>query len=233
MRGRLLLAMTFLFAACGDSGPVYPIQSELYDWVKSPEAIHPESDQSPVISDPAITFRLKRGERQSALRAGEDWRTGQIRLFGFDVRVVGNVLPSEVVDISQLYRVGSPSTKIISVQLDAKRGVTVFGRTCIAAKDLGAWHRVEMRIRLRNDDFGYLEVFCDRKPVWARTNIRTTFPPVCRIREGCNLAVPEPQRYEWQVGVMANRGLSKPFTLQMQRLHHRLLIYTPNRAGNL
>ena len=227
-----LLMLPLLLMACGD-GPIYPVEPELYEWVKDPDAIDPTSDQTPSVADPVVTFRLDPGDRRSALRTGEDWRLGQTYLFGFDVRVASGTLGSDTIALSRLFRTGGGTSEIASVQLDADRGITVMGRDCIAPPDLRERHRVEMRIRLSNKDAGFLEVFCDRKPIWARTKIRTTFPPVCRLSEGCVADVPKPTRYEWQMGLLSERSVSTPVTVQMQRLHYRILLYIPNRPGTL
>jgi hypothetical protein len=225
--------MAVFLAACGSTGPIFNVSDALYDWVKAPGAVTPGSDQDPVIADPVVIFRLDRGDRRSTLQTGESWRTTQTYLFGFDVRLDPRTLGGERLDLSRLYRNGAPATELISVQLDARRGVTVLGRACIAPAHLATWHRVEMRIRLADNDTGYLEVFCDRKPIWARVNMRTTFAPECRISAGCNRAVPKPERYEWQIGLMSARGVARPVTVQMQRLHYRVLFYKPNRVGTL
>lgn len=236
MRPRLFpILAALLFAACAPSGtgPVYTVNAELYDWVKVPEAIDQSSDQAPIVADPIVTFRLTPGDRWSAPRAGKEWRVGHTYLFGFDVRLERKSLGNERVALSRLFRKGDPATEIVSVHLDANRGVTVMGRTCVAPTDLGNWHRVEMRIRLSNKDTGFLEVFCDRKPIWAQVNIRTTFPPVCRIGEACDTDVPKRVRYEWQLGLLSNGGVARQIAVQMQRLHYRRLYYVPNRVGTL
>ena len=237
MRPRLLpvMAALLLLAACDDggTGPVYFVDAELYDWVKAPEAIVQSSDQAPIIADPIVTFRLAPDDNLSALRAGKEWRVGHAYLFGFDVRLERKSLGNEKVALSRLLRKGDPPTEIVPVLLDADRGVTVMGRTCIAPTDLGNWHRVEMRIRLSNKDTGFLEVFCDRKPIWARVNIRTTFPTVCRLREGCDTYVPKPVRYEWQLGLLSNGGVAKQIVAQMQRIDYRRIFYIPHRVGTL
>ena len=226
---------TLLLAACTPPGPgpVYTVNAELYDWVKDPEAIVPSSDQVPVIADPIVTFHLAPGDNRSAVRAGKEWRVGHKYLFGYDVRLDRKSLGNEKVVLSRLFRKGDPAIEIASVHLDADRGVTVMGRTCIAPTDLGDWHRVEMRILLSNKDTGYLEVFCDRKAIWAQVNIRTTLSPICRLSEGCDTDVPRRVRYEWQLGLLSNGGVAKQIAVQMQKLHYRRIFYVPNRAGTL
>ncbi len=229
----LPLVAALVLGGCAGNGPIFPVEDNLYDWVTAPEARDPQSDNAPVISGQVVTFRLDPGDRLSTLQAAEDWRAGQTRLFGFDVRADAKALGTQKLVLSRLSRSSAPAGEITSVHLDAVNGVTVMGRSCIAAEDLGDWHRVEMRIRLSNDDRGFLEVFCDRKPVWAQTEFRTTFPPVCRRREGCNTPVQTPVQFKWQVGLLSERPAPRRVSVQMRRLHHRLLLYIPNRAGTL
>lgn len=226
--------MTGLFlAACAGTGPIYPVEDELYDWVKSPDAIDPDSDQKPIVIEPVVNFLLQSGDRHSAIRTGEEWRVGQTFLLGFDVRLDPNALGQEKVDLARLTRKGSPAIEIASVQLDTQRGIMVFGRACIPPSALSEWHRVEMRIKFSDKDTGYIEVFCDRKPIWARVNMRTNFAPECRLSEGCRTAVLKPERYNWQLGLMTDVAVSRKISIQMQRLQYRVLLYKPNRVGTL
>ncbi len=228
-----LLGAALFFAACGTTGPVFPVEDELYDWVTSQQSVDQASDQAPVVADSVVTFRLAPGQRRSALETGEDWRIGQAYLFGFDVRLDPETLGPGAIAISRLSRVTVPENEIVSVLLDRKRGVSVFGRTCIAPDQLSEWHRIEMRMRLANDDTGFLEVFCDRKPVWAQNDIRTTFKPVCRLQEGCDADIAKPARFEWLTGLLAERSVTRRTEIQMQRLHQRVIFYIPNRVGTL
>lgn len=227
-----LLCIAFL-AACNADGPVYPVSDALYDWVKTPEAIDRLSDQPPVITDPLVTFRLSPGERRSALQAPEDWYVGQTYLLGFDVRLDRASLGPEKVILSRFLQQGSEQSEIFSVQLDQVRGVTVFDRTCIAPSDLADWHRVEVRIRMANRDRGFLEVFCDRKPIWGQVNIRATQPVDCQRSAGCTASAPRRPEFEWQVGLFSDHSVARTVTVQMQRLHYRTLLYVPGRVGSL
>ncbi len=226
-----LMAGLFL-AACG-TGPIYPDVDWLNDWVKLPGALDKTSDKTPVISDPVVNFHLAPGDRTSIIQAGEEWRAGETYLLGFDVRLDPKFLGKEKITLSRLTRKGNPSVEIAVVKLDLEFGVTVFGRSCIPAADLSKWHRVEMRIKFSDEDKGYLEVFCDRKPIWAQVDMRTNFAPECRYSEGCRKPVPKPERYKWQLGLMTDVPVSQMINLQMQRLNHRRLYYKPNRVGTL
>ncbi|MFY0690402.1 MAG: hypothetical protein JXR14_00605 [Paracoccaceae bacterium] len=239
-RRTCLLLAAVLLAGCTGSGtgPIYDVGSEPFSWVKAPSSVHPASDRTPRVADPVITFRLENGERKSTLVAagewgGREWRTGQSYLFGFDVRADPQTLGDEVVSLARLSRKSASPADIISAQLSAARGVTVMGRTCIAPSELRNWHRVEVRVKLSDRDAGYLEVFCDREPIWARTGLRTTLPPICRQSEGCDSVAPKPVKFEVQMGLMSDAGLSRPIVVEMQRLHYRRIFYVPNRVGQL
>ena len=229
----LILAQGLLLSACSGSGPIYPVRDALYDWVMAPETVDPAADRLPVIADPIVHFRVAPGERRSTLRTGDRWRVGQTYLFGFDLRLERDLPARQRITVSRLMRQGDPAAEILSVDLDAAQGVTVMGRTCVAPADLTRWHRVEIRMKLADNDTGYIEVFCNRKPIWARVAMRTTFPPECRRSDGCDMPLPQPVRYEWKMGVMSETAAQRPVHLQMQRLHYRLLIYKPNRVGTL
>lgn len=218
-------------AACenNDTGPVYPVQDALYEWVFSPDAQDPKSQRAPDISDPVLTFQLNAGQRRSSMRFPGNFNLGQAKMVGFDIRVGRTRLPRRPITISRVRRVGPDGTEILSVQLDAKRGVTLFGRTCVPAKDLQDWHRVEMRMRFSNQDTGFLEVFCDRKPFWGQRAVRTTQPPTCKLSDGCTTPVERPIRFEWEFGLMADRAVPRRTDIQMQRLHERRLFVIPNR----
>lgn len=231
----VFLFATLVLGACAssDTGPVFNVQDPLYDWVKSPDAIDARSDHPPDLIDQTVVFKLMEGDKRSILRTGDDWRIGQTYLFGFDVRVDPKTLGREEFTVSRLTRTVSPQSEIAVVELNAQNGVTVFGRSCVPANALQSWHRVEMRIKLSNGDTGYLEVFCDRQPVWAQSAFRTTLPPVCRLRDGCATLVAKPARFDWQVGLMARQHAKRPVTLEMRKLHQRVIFYVPNRVGTL
>lgn len=230
MRFWLFTLMTLvLLPSCYGEGPIYIVGEDLPEWASAPVAVDPKSDRKPEFSANVVNFHLSPGQRRTALVTGDSWRIPRTYLFGFDVKADRGTLGNERLDLSRLLRAGNREVEIASVQLDARRGITVMGRQCVAPGDLASWHRVEMRIRLRNDDSGFLEVFCDRKPIWAQNGIRTTFPPVCRLSEGCSEPAYTPLRYEWQMGLMADRRVSRHIRVQMRKLHQRELIYIPNR----
>ena len=228
-----LVSAMLCLAGCGTTGPVFLLDDEVYEWVSATGSVDPLSDQAPLIEDPTVTFLLSPGQRRSALQTGDDWRIGQAYLFGFDVRLDPATLGPNPITISSLSRVTAPESVIASVSLDRRRGVTVFGRSCIPVEKLSEWHRVEMRIRIANNDTGFLEVFCDRQPIWAQKNLRTVFPPVCRLQDGCGAAIAKPARFKWQIGLISEKAITRRVEIEMQRLHQRVIFYIPNRVGTL
>ncbi|MDU8925833.1 hypothetical protein RXV86_00385 [Alisedimentitalea sp. MJ-SS2] len=226
-------AVMLTLSACSDTGPVYLTAEALQAWVRTPGAVDPRSDRAPAVSEDAVRFALSRGQRRSMLRTGNEWLVGQSYLFGFDVRADRKQLGNRPVVISRLMRKSDPTRVLAEVRLDARNGVTVMGRSCIPANALGTWHQVEMRIRLADDDTGFFEVFCDRKPVWAQSELRTTQPPICRRSAGCNQPVAKPVAFEWQFGLLAVGRATRAVQVEMQRVFYHRLFVIPNRVGRL
>ena len=232
--GAFAALIAFVLTACTDTGPVFPTSSILDGWVAASDALDPRSDRAPVITDDVVKFRLARGERRSMLRPTEQWEVEETFLFGFDVRLdrkaLGRSLGGRSLLLSRFVRQGKPETDLVEVKVDARQGVTVMGRRCIAPSELGNWHSVEIRINLTDGDTGYLEVFCDRKPIWAQAGFRTTLPPICRLSEGCNKGVPKPVQFEWQVGLLSKSPVGHEVKVEMQRVFYHRLFVIPNRV---
>ena len=229
----LCLVICALLTACDGVGPVFPTSDALEGWVRAPGAVDPRSDRAPVLAGDTVRFHLRRGERRTALRAGREWGVRQTYLLGFDLRIEPQSLPRRPVDLTRLVRTGGDEAEIVAVALDRRNGVSVLGRRCIAPEALGAWHRVEIRIEFSDRDTGFLEVFCDRRPIWAQSHMRTTLPPVCRRAEGCNAPVPGPVGYEWQVGVIAPGRVARDLAVEMRRIFYHRLFVIPHRVGAL
>ncbi|WP_322867818.1 hypothetical protein U5922_017355 [Aquicoccus sp. G2-2] len=100
----------------------------------------------------------------------------------------------------------------------------------MAPAALNTWHSVEVRIAFANDDSGFLEIFCDRKPIWAQSHFRTALPPVCRLSEGCTKGVPAPARFAWQVGLLARGRIVRRVSVEMRRIFFHRLFVIPHRV---
>ncbi len=234
MRAGVALAVGLL-SACSEVGPVFPTSQNLDAWVTAPETVDPASDRAPNVAGQVVTFRLARGERRSALQTGREWGLEQSYLFGFDIRLDQTALPRKPMVISRFLRSGATQgeTELFAVMLDSRRGLSVMGRTCIKPEDLVHWHSVEMRIELADDDSGFLEVFCDRRPTWVQSRMRTTLPPTCRRAEGCTKPVPRPVQFEWQIGLIPAGQAAGDITVQMKRIFYHRLFVIPNRITAL
>ncbi|MEZ5714251.1 MAG: hypothetical protein R3D85_03175 [Paracoccaceae bacterium] len=190
-----------------------------------------------MIAGQTVRFHLAPGQRRSSLHTSHAFGLGQTYLLGFDIHRGATPLPARPVTIARLMRgtgtPGAPETEIAAIRLDARNGITAFGRQCIPAAQLTRWHSVELRVAMADDDTGYLELFCDRRPVWAQQKTRTTLPPPCRRAQGCTRPVPPPVRYDWQLGLIAAGPVRQPLGLDMRRIFYHRLFVIPNRVGTL
>ena len=224
---------SLVLTGCSDTGPIYATSSTLQPWVVEEGSVHPQSDRVPIIEQDVIGFTLTRGQRRSMLRAGDDWLLGQTYLFGFDFRADRKTLGNRPVVVSRLVRKGKPERVLAEVKADARNGVSVLGRRCIPANAMEDWHQIEMRIHFADSDTGYFEVFCDRKPIWAQSNMRTTQPPVCRKSAGCTRPVQKPVAFEWQFGLLAKGRATRTIKSEVKRVFYHRLFVIPNRGNQL
>ena len=84
----------------------------------------------------------------------------------------------------------APMNQLFDLKVDATRGVTFLGRTCVPPSEFGRWHRFNMRIRWANDDTGFLEVRCDvslhtGKPIFAQSEFPTNQALHCFRANNC------------------------------------------------
>ncbi|MDU8928717.1 hypothetical protein RXV86_15100 [Alisedimentitalea sp. MJ-SS2] len=234
LRLAVLMLAAFALSGCMEDGPILFEPSQDYsDRVSKTCSVVPGSDIAPVVASDRVEFELPPGGDCSALRFGDDWALGHNYLMGFDVRLDRNRIGSRPVTLARLVRSGASETELVSVKASRQNGITVLGRRCVPASEFGTWHRVELRVALSDQDEGFLEVFCDRKPIWAQDKIRTTLPPVCRRSEGCTIPVAKPVRFEWQIGLMTRHAVAHRLKIEMRRVFYRRLFLIPHRIGNL
>lgn len=222
-----------LLANCSETGPVYPTSSDIQPWVMAAESRDPAADRAPKFDNPVVHFALAPGERRSSLHTGRRWTTDMNYLMGFDVRVRPETLPRDRVTIGRLVRRGPTEEELLRVVLDPSRGVTVLGRTCIPRAKLHQWHSVEVRTRFADDDTGFMEVWCDRRPLWAQSHYRTTLPPTCRRSEGCTMPLKGAASFDWQFGLISPRPAPRPISIEMRRIHTHRLFVIPRRVEEL
>lgn len=224
------LMLVALLASCSRNGPVFPQVASLNDWDLTGVPVDPNSDRSPQVSGDKVAFQLRAGERVTQLVLKRDWQRSRKFLLGFDVRAREG-LPSSPVVIAQLLRYQNGPQRVVSVALDAERGVTVAGQACIAPAALQDWHRVEIRVQFSDKGDGYLEAFCDRQPLFGLRDLQTGMPPVCRDDAGCVGEEPVEGEFAWQVGLMAERAVRQGVSVEMRRLQQRPLVWVPNRIA--
>lgn len=160
---------------------------------------------------------------RSVITTGDSWRIGHQYLFGFDfwidpglthrgyrnARAVKTNGFSSRLSIARWEGDRYPNNQLFDVKVDATRGVTFMGRTCIPPSEFGRWHRMDIRMRWADDETGFLEVRCDRRPVfsgqpiYAVSNVATNRALDCYRENHC---VPgfdkDPQRFNMQLGIL-------------------------------
>ena len=159
---------------------------------------------------------------RSVIATGRDWRLGHQYLLGFefwidpglayrgyrtpDARMTDGF--SSRLSIARWRGDVLPDNQLYDLKVDATRGVTFLGRTCVPPSGFGQWHRFSMRIRWANDDTGFVEVRCDRslhsgQPIHAASDLPTNRAPHCFRDNNCRPGVDkDPQRFEMQLGII-------------------------------
>ena len=174
---------------------------------------------------------------RSVLTAGKEWRLGHQNLFGFEFWIdpeltyqgyrnadaeLTNEFSSRL-SIARWQGSRFPQNQLFDLKVDATRGVTFLGRTCVPPSEFGSWHRFWMRIRWSNDGTGFLEVRCDGSlhtglPIYAASNISTNQALHCFRENNCEPDVyKDPQRFNMQLGIMFD-----PATVNGQRVFSRI-----------
>lgn len=160
---------------------------------------------------------------RSVISAGADWRLGHQYLYGFDFwidpglthpgfrtpRATRTGGQSSRLSIARWEGDRYPNNQLFDVKVDATRGVTFLDRTCVPPTDFGNWHRLDIRMRWASDDTGFIEVRCDRRPVYsgrpifAASGIATNQALDCIPENHCDPTVMKnPTRFNMQLGVI-------------------------------
>lgn len=159
---------------------------------------------------------------RSVISTGKDFRLGHQYLYSFEFWIdpslaypgyrtpdatltkgVSSRLSIAVWQGSQV-----PKNQLFDLKVDATRGVTFLGRTCVPPSEFGRWHRFNMRIRWANNDTGFLEVRCDislhkGKPIFAQSEFSTNQALHCFPGNNCEPGVrKDPRRFEMQLGIL-------------------------------
>ncbi|CUH73015.1 hypothetical protein TL5120_02821 [Thalassovita autumnalis] len=177
-----------------------------------------------------------------------DFKVGQRYLLTFDFWVDPDFIASgspAKVSLARWYGSRLSQTPLFEVELDARRGVTFLGTTCVSAKDLDGWHRFSVRMRLAEDETGFVEMRCDSalkvgQPLLAKSNIVTTQPWHCAFGAPCRRKYPTPDQFSVELGIIADpvRGRFAPLpaeglTVRMKRIEVKRLLVIIGRVEDL
>ncbi len=167
-----------------------------------------------------------RGTARSVVTTGREWRLGEQYLISFEFwidprlrtrdyhnpRAVLAGRRSSRLSIARWSGNRPPDNQLFDLKVDATRGVTFLGRTCIPPSRFGYWHRFDMRIRWARDNTGYLEVRChgdlySGTPIFARSNFATNQPLHCIRANNCRPGIAKsPDGFEMQLGIIYEGG---------------------------
>ena len=144
---------------------------------------------------------------------------------------------------------GNPNHQLFDLKVDAVRGVTFLGETCIPPSEFGKWHRFDLRMRWAADDTGFLEIRCHGNlyrgaPIFARSDFPTTRALHCFPANNC---VPgdrrTPRQPQIELGIIydglgpGGRGFApipaSGVTVRFRRLVERRLWVIFNRVEEL
>jgi len=159
---------------------------------------------------------------RSAVTTGSTWNLGEQYLLSFEFwidpklrhraysnpRAVQTNRRSSRLSIARWYGDRRPDNQLFDLKVDATRGVTFLGRTCIPPSQFGKWHRFDMRVRWSKGNAGFLEVRCHGNlytgaPIYMRTNFPTNQPLHCFRENNCRPNVPtSPSSFEMQLGII-------------------------------
>lgn len=138
-----------------------------------------------------------------------DFKLGQRYLISFDFHITPDQLPKGTrFSMARFYGSRHPVNPLFDVQVDAKRGVTFHGTQCVSPEDMGGWHRFSIRMRLANDNTGFLEMRCDRPlrvglPLLAKSEVNTARPFDCVLGRRCRRG-PVPHQFSVEMGIIAD-----------------------------
>jgi hypothetical protein len=139
---------------------------------------------------------------KSYLSAG-DVSNGSSMKYSFDIRVVAGLTHREFHNPRAVPFTGGQDSRlsvalwqgeyiknhIHQLDLDATRGLTFLGKTCVRAADIEKWNRFEMLVRWSDTSDGVIQVTCNQRVVYAARNAVTDQQPHCHISNHCEPGV--------------------------------------------
>jgi len=219
-----------------------------------------QGDCSTAIKEGASRSDCTTKTTRSVIKTGESWTTPQRYILSFEFwvdptlayRGYANPRASKTDGYSSQLAIArwqgedQPNNQLFDLKLDAKRGVTFMGKTCVPPSGFGSWHRFYMRIRWADDDTGFIEVRCDQSlysgvPVFAKSNFPTTQALDCFRENNCD---PKrrinPKNFSMQLGILFDGSAGRMprigaqgLTVKMRRIVERRLAVIFGRVEDI
>ena len=190
---------------------------------------------------------------------GDTWKLGQRFLYSFEFWIdpklaypgyrnpnanrTGGV--SSRLSIARWEGADTPLNQLFDLKVDATRGVTFLGRTCVPPSEFGKWHRFNLRIKWTDDQTGFIEARCDGSlhtglPIFAQSNIATNRALQCLRESNCDpSANHRPDRFNMELGIIVDGGGQSQIvpngglTVKMRRVIVRRLYVIMGRVEDL
>jgi hypothetical protein len=231
----LLLAGLLVLAGCQpETNPAAVVAgTDRADWLPEHYVVAPGSDTAPRPDGEAIVFRLDPGERVSALAGGSIYRLGHQYLYSLEVFVPADFAAragSARFSLARWRGAGGAAPRLFQLALDARRGVTFRGRTCVAPSGFGQWQQIYLRVRWAAEATGFLELRCGRGQAYNAplVHVESDVATARGDRGGGALA----DRFAFRLGLMQEAGRpTQPVEVRMRRIAERRLYVVFNPPG--
>jgi len=218
------------------------------DWLPEHYVLSPRSGIAPRRDGEGIVFAIAPGRcseyrdasgpddcatgaRRSVLSGGSIYRTGHQYLHTFEVFVPGDF---EAQAGRGRYSVarwqGAGGERLFDLELDAQRGVSFRGQTCVPPSGFGQWQRVYVRLGWAQDPTGFFELRCGAGTVQeARLVAALGDLATARAHSGAPV-----ERFEFQLGLIHDGVGRVPASveIQMRRVAERRLFVVFGLAGS-
>lgn len=166
------------------------------------------------------------GSVRSALSGGSIYRLEHQYMHSFEILVPADFAASAGgarFSVARWQGADGPNRRLFDLELDARRGLTFRGATCVPPAGFGAWQRVFLRVRWAADRTGFLELRCGDGVVHSAPLIYARGAEATAVTErGATV-----QRFEYQLGLIHDgRGagsLRGATAIRMRRISERRL----------
>ena len=171
------------------------------------------------------------GMRRSVLSGGSIYRNGHQYLHTFEVFVPADFAARAGrgrFSVARWQGQGA-GQRLYDLELDAQRGVTFRGQSCVPPSGFGQWQRVYVRLGWAQDETGFIEVRCGdgavqhARLVYVASEVATARAPSGAAAE----------RFEFQLGLIQDGGrLPGPVEIKLRRIAERRLYVIFGLAGS-